>query len=64
MRLSMIALAALVAVGFVAVDGVLASVGEDGVLTGEAAASCIEDGVTGMCHNVCPPLPPPWVCTM
>ena len=64
MRATIIALAVLAAVGAVAFDGLAGSVGLGGVVTGTAAAQCIEDGVTGKCHHVCPPLPPPVHCTM
>lgn len=65
MRIGIIAFAALVALGAVAFDGFAESVGVDGVFTQDAAASCIEDGVTGRCWNVCPPgLPDGWACPL
>lgn len=64
MKFGIIALAALVAVGFVAVDAVVENLGGEGVVTTTASAHCIE--VDGGCLSACVPPPEPlhWECTM
>lgn len=66
MKLGIIALAALLAVGTVAFDGVAENLGEEGVFTQTAAAECTDITGAGDCLSLCPPPPKPlnWECTM
>ena len=62
----MIATFSLLAIGGLAAEGVAETTIGTSILTQNAAAACIEDGVTGTCHTACvyPPRPLDWACPM
>lgn len=68
MRMGIVVMAALAAVGMLAFDGAAESIGAGGVFTGGAVAECTLDPVTNTCLPSCP-LPDPerplvWTCRL
>lgn len=53
MKLGIIAMAALLVVGVLAVEGVASETFDGGLVTGSAEASCTE--IDGQCVWICPP---------
>lgn len=67
MKLLTLALVTLGVAGLLALDGAASSVGADGLVTGNAAASCYDDPITGGCLWLCPQVVTDrlgWECTM
>lgn len=66
MRAIIVATVTLAALAGLALDAVAERALGEAVLAPSAAASCIEDGVTGQCHTLCvpPPRPLDWACPM